>query len=178
MIVAYKLFLIRVIPSGPIPSLTEDKNYLIAWPASLLQWTCIRVVIVQYACLIKATVWKSFDRIGMTLSMACAIHCLAMPLLLPLIRFFLGGWDHRIGYRYHNSFDCGPYPLMCILKAPEAQGACHACSWALAWTPRRTFAFCICCLGRFSLAIGHWVNLKLCKSCPSCKEEDSIRYCD
>jgi hypothetical protein len=33
-------------------------------------------------------------------------------------------------------------------------------------------------LAGFSLAIGHWINLKLCKSCPSCKDDKSHCHSD
>ena len=38
--------------------------------------------------------------------------------------------------------------------------------------------FVFAALAGFSLAIGHWINLKLCKSCPSCKDGDTSCHSD
>ncbi|MBT3637245.1 MAG: MerC family mercury resistance protein, partial [Opitutae bacterium] len=40
----------------------------------------------------KSITWRAFDRMGMTLSMACAIHCLAMPVLIPLLPLLAGSF--------------------------------------------------------------------------------------
>ena len=151
-------------------------------------------------CLMKATVWKSFDRIGMTLSMACAIHCLAMPLLLPLIpllagSFWVGETTELViviitlliavptllrGYLKHRKLTVPAMLALGLLLLALRPGAFHYGHAHGHWHGHQEelLHFVFAALAGFSLAIGHWVNLKLCKSCPSCKEEDSIRYCD
>ena len=150
----------------------------------------------------KTAVWKSFDRIGMTLSMACAIHCLAMPALLPLIPLLAGSFwvDEKTesviviitlliaaptllrGYLKHRKLRVPAMLALGLFFLALRPGAFHHAHTHAHWHGNgyreALLHFVFAALAGFSLAIGHWINLKLCKSCPSCKEEDSIRHCD
>ena len=139
----------------------------------------------------KSTTWRAFDRMGMTLSMACAIHCLAMPMLIPLLPLvansYLGGETTETviltitlliagptllrGYLKHRKFRVPAIFLLGLLFLVLRPGALHHEHAHL--HEGEILHFVMAALAGLSLAIGHWVNLKLCKSCPSCKDESA-----
>lgn len=135
------------------------------------------------------------DRLGLALSFACALHCLAMPLILmvvPLlgINFFSHSYFDKAfliltllvastslcwGTRIHRQWRVWAFVIAAI--------ACFAMSGAHLFGPHEgaggpldvdhydlgtSFLFA---LGGFCLVAAHWVNLKLCKSCHSCESK-------
>ena len=142
----------------------------------------------------KAARWRTFDRMGMTLSLACAIHCLAMPVLLPLIpllagSFLVGETTESVvlsitlmiaaptlfrGYLKHRKFRVPAIFLLGLFFLALRPSAFHHDHVH----EGEALHFVFAALAGFSLAIGHWINLKLCKSCPSCKDGDTSCHSD
>jgi hypothetical protein len=131
---------------------------------------------------------------GMTLSMACAIHCLAMPVLIPLLpllagSFLTGETTESViltvtlliaaptlfrGYLRHRKFRVPAIFLLGLLFLALRPGAFHHDHVH----EGEVWHFVLAALAGLSLAIGHWLNLRLCKSCPSCKDGQSNCHSD
>ncbi|WP_416307038.1 MerC domain-containing protein [Neptunicella sp. SCSIO 80796] len=118
------------------------------------------------------------DRFGIWVSSLCAVHCLALPVLLPIApligaSFFAEAWFERtilslsllVGfwalfsgfYRYHRQL----YPLYSL------------CVGGLIYWNKGMFGdsyepFTIAA-GAFLLISAHIVNLKLCNDCKACE---------
>ena len=142
----------------------------------------------------KSVTWRAFDRMGMTLSMACAIHCLAMPVLIPLLpllagSFLTGETTESViltvtlliaaptlfrGYLKHRKFRVPAIFLLGLLFLALRPGAFHHDHVH----EGEVWHFVLAALAGLSLAIGHWLNLRLCKSCPSCKDGQSHCHSD
>lgn len=121
------------------------------------------------------------DTTGACLSFACAVHCLAMPLLvavLPLI-----GLGFLVGERAELAIIIG---AVVLATGSLAWGVRHHRSWraflilvvALAFiaTGRTavegTFEVVFHSAGGILLASAHLANRHLCKTCPACEPED------
>jgi len=118
------------------------------------------------------------DRIGATVSIACAVHCAAMPFaftLLPLLglgilahsnieRFMLGVslvfgvisscW----GFRVHRSWKAAPFffaALVLLGLSRSFAGQTHGA---------------ILCLGGALLSFSHLLNHWLCRACTGCEQ--------
>jgi hypothetical protein len=142
----------------------------------------------------KSVTWRAFDRLGMTLSMACAIHCLVMPVLIPLLpllasSFLTGETTESViltatlliaaptlfrGYLKHRKFRVPAIFLLGLLFLALRPGAFHHDHVH----EGEVWHFVLAALAGLSLAIGHWLNLRLCKSCPSCKDGESHCHSD
>ncbi|MDE0398990.1 MAG: MerC domain-containing protein [Candidatus Poribacteria bacterium] len=121
------------------------------------------------------------DTTGACLSFACAVHCLAMPLLvavLPLI-----GLGFLVGERAELVI------IICAVALATgslAWGVRHHRSWrvflilvvALAFiataqtTVEGTFEVIFHSVGGVLLASAHLANRHLCKTCPACEPGD------
>ena len=121
---------------------------------------------------------KSFmDRVGIWTSSLCALHCLLLPILIPLLpfvsaSFFAQDWFERtilsfsmiIGfwallsgfYRYHRQL----YPLYSLFLG----GLIY---WNKDMFGEAYEPFTIG-IGAMLIVAAHVVNLKLCKSCSEC----------
>jgi hypothetical protein len=119
-----------------------------------------------------------FDRLGIWVSSLCALHCLLLPILIPLIplvgaSFFAQDWFERgilsfsmiIGfwglfsgfYRYHRQL----YPLYSLLLG----GIIY---WNKDMFGEVYEPFTIAA-GAMLIVGAHIINLKLCKSCQDCE---------
>lgn len=120
------------------------------------------------------------DNTGACLSFACAIHCMAMPLLitiLPLIGLgFLAneraelfliigaiglaigslGW----GVRHHRSWRALLILIVALAFIATSRTAVEG-----------TFEVVFYSIGGILLASAHLVNRHLCKTCPACEDE-------
>ena len=137
----------------------------------------------------RTLTWRAFDCVGMTLSLVCAVHCLVMPILIPLLplvagSFLAGETTESViltvtlliaaptlfrGYLRHRKFRVPAIFLLGLLFLALRPGAFHhdhAHEGEL-------MHFVLAALAGFSLAVGHWLNLRLCKSCPSCKDKET-----
>ena len=120
------------------------------------------------------------DTTGACLSVACAIHCLAMPLLiavLPLIGLgFLANERAELvlitgaiglaigslawGVRHHRSWRALLILIVALAFIATARTAVEG-----------TFEVVFYSIGAILLASAHLVNRHLCKTCPVCEEE-------
>ena len=119
------------------------------------------------------------DTTGACLSVACAIHCLAMPLLiavLPLIGLgFLASeraelvlitgaiglaiGSLALGVRHHRSWRALLILIVALVFIATARTAVEG-----------TFEVVFYSIGAILLASAHLVNRHLCKTCPVCEE--------
>ena len=121
------------------------------------------------------------DNTGACLSFACAVHCLAMPLLvavLPLIGLgFLVGERAELviiisavalaigslawGIRHHRSWRAFLILVVALAFIATARTAVEG-----------TFEVIFHSVGGVLLASAHLANRHLCKTCPACEQED------
>lgn len=118
------------------------------------------------------------DRLGIWISSLCALHCLALPLLLPLIpligsTIFAQVWFERtiltismlIGAvalfngaaRYHGQY----YPLGLLF-----------CGGVIYWFKDilgHDFEPLTITVGAMLIVAGHWINMRLCRQCRCCR---------
>lgn len=137
--------------------------------------------------------WTKLDKLGMTLSFLCAVHCLVMPILLPFIPLLAGSFlsceslDSAMmyitlliaaptlfrGYLKHRKFRVPAVFLLSLLFFALRPETCLHFHDGFHLHDALHFVFAA--LAGFSLAVGHWLNLKLCKSCLVCS--DSAQPC-
>ncbi|WP_412971907.1 MerC domain-containing protein [Glaciecola sp. MF2-115] len=120
------------------------------------------------------------DRIGIWVSSLCAVHCLLLPLLLPIAplvasSFFAEVWFERmilsfsimigfaalfIGFhKYHRQL----YPLYSLVLG----GLIY---WNKDIFGEQYEPFTIA-IGAFLIIAAHITNMRLCKSCKTCEDE-------
>jgi hypothetical protein len=118
------------------------------------------------------------DKLGIWASSLCAVHCLSLPILIPLLplvgaSFFAQNWFERtilsismiVGfwallsgfYRYHRQL----YPLYSLML-----GGLIYWNKGMFGDAYEPFTVAI---GAFLIVAAHVANLKLCKSCRSCE---------
>ncbi len=119
------------------------------------------------------------DKLGIWISSLCALHCLALPVivsLLPLVgsSFFAQAWFERailtgsiiIGAvalisgaaRYHGRY----YPLALLV----AGGVIY---WNKGFFGEEIEPLAVT-LGAALIVAGHWINMRLCRQCRCCKD--------
>ena len=126
------------------------------------------------------------DKAGMVASITCAVHCMIMPLVITLLPIFglslfateefewillmisamLGITSLCFGFRKHKSFKAfsflGIGLTFLVIGRLAHEHVSHF----------RVFTFDIYLLflvaGAILVALSHWLNNKLCKSCPPC----------
>ncbi|MBU2978674.1 MerC domain-containing protein [Alteromonas sp. C1M14] len=120
---------------------------------------------------------NKLDRAGIWISGLCAVHCLALPVLLPLLpllgaTFFAQVWFERtilsismlIGgvaltsgaMRYHGQY----YPLVLLFTG----GTIY---WFKDIFGHHYEPFTIA-IGALLIVTGHWINMRLCRQCRCC----------
>ena len=123
-----------------------------------------------------------FGKIGNISCIACAIHCLAMPILivvLPAIgsTFLFHSWFEYLflgigvlfsllslcwGYKYHRKLRVFSF----LFAAVSFFFLAHQVEYELVFM----------LAGSTCLVTANVVNSRLCKSCSHCKEEDSCQH--
>jgi hypothetical protein len=119
------------------------------------------------------------DKLGIWVSGLCALHCLALPVVVPLLpligsSFFAQLWFERtiltisllIGavalisgaMRYHGRW----YPLVLLFSG----GAIY---WHKNMFGEFYEPFTIA-VGAMLIVAGHWINMRLCRQCKCCKD--------
>lgn len=124
---------------------------------------------------------STWDRLGIALSLVCLAHCLLLPLALlalPLIavEWLQGGTVHVLmalilapvaalalvpGLKLHRSWRVAGAMLAGLGLLSTAAFAGEG-SMAYQWSTTLTIA------GGAILVAAHFVNLRLCRSCPAC----------
>jgi hypothetical protein len=118
------------------------------------------------------------DKLGIWVSSLCAVHCLSLPILIPLVplvgaSFFANNWFERtilsismiVGfwallsgfYRYHRQL----YPLYSL-----ALGGLIYWNKGMFGDAYEPYTITV---GAMLIVGAHIANLKLCKSCRSCE---------
>lgn len=123
---------------------------------------------------------RSLDRIGMAISTCCALHCLLMPLVFMLLP--LGPWEAILGEGVES------WVLLAALFVAMVSmtWGCALHRRFLAWgvlavglglivTARyvvsENWELPLGIAGAFMLALSHWVNHRLTRSCAECAKE-------
>ncbi|GAA0858715.1 MerC domain-containing protein [Aliiglaciecola litoralis] len=125
---------------------------------------------------------RVMDRVGIWTSSLCALHCLLLPILIPILPFvsaaffaqdwfekmilslsmIIGFWALLAGfYRYHRQL----YPLYSLLLG----GLIY---WNKDMFGEAYEPFTIA-IGAMLIVAAHVVNIKLCKSCSECHSCES-----
>lgn len=118
------------------------------------------------------------DRLGIWVSGLCALHCLALPVLIPLLpligsAFFAQVWFERLilsvslligavallsgATRYHGKY----YPMGLLATG----GLIY---WFKDIFGHEFEPFTIA-VGALLIIAGHWVNMRLCRQCKCCR---------
>ncbi len=120
---------------------------------------------------------ERLDKIGTVISSACAVHCIAMPFLLTSLPF-LG-----LGFLAHGMFDivmisiAVTLALLSLCWGHRIHGSYKTFLFIAAalsffalghWYEEESFHWAFMTAGGVSLASGHILNRKLCRSCNSC----------
>jgi hypothetical protein len=121
-----------------------------------------------------------YDKAGIWISSICAFHCLALPVLLPMVpliasSFFAEVWFERmilsisiligfiglfIGfYKYHRQL----YPLYSLTMGGLIYW--HKDVFGHEYEP---FTIAV---GALLIVVAHYINIKLCRSCNSCQAD-------
>lgn len=127
---------------------------------------------------------KTLDKVGMAASSLCAVHCALAPILItvaPLVGlgfvfeerfetiFIMGSlgiaflslvWGF---YKSHRKFE----PLYLLLLGAALIGISRMDA-PFSFLPEPVLMAC----GGLSIAISHYINLKLCNHCEVCEEHD------
>ncbi|QJR80522.1 MerC domain-containing protein [Alteromonas pelagimontana] len=120
---------------------------------------------------------SKLDRMGIWISSLCAFHCLALPVVVPLLpligsTFFAQVWFERTilsisivmgtvallvgAVRYHGQY----YPLALLLSGGGIYWFKNI--FGSAYEP-----FTIA-TGALLIVAGHWINMRLCRQCQCC----------
>ena len=127
-----------------------------------------------------AAVSNAFDKIGITVTSLCAIHCILLPVILPvlpllglsavhnhafehivlLITMVLGFITLFIGFhRYHRKL----YPFYSLFLGGFIYW--QKGTWGA------EYEHVILIIGATLVVLAHVMNMRLCKSCNSCEDE-------
>lgn len=141
----------------------------------------------------KASTWERIDRTGFAVSFVCAAHCIAFPVLLPFLPLIAGS------FFWSEGFEEGVVFAALLLAAPALiRGYLqHRRVWVPAafavgvgflllrpghhvhgdhvHLEPEHYVFAAC--AGLSLAVGHWLNLRFCRSCPVCREHGEAKPC-
>jgi hypothetical protein len=129
-----------------------------------------------------------WDKLGITLSALCLVHCIGLPILIAsgsLLALSAGADE---GLHQWLLWAIAPVAVLAVLPGWRRHGhhrviagmavglgligtAAFAGNAVLSAGTERLLTLS----GGLVLVASHWVNLKLCKSCPVCREEDRIR---
>lgn len=131
------------------------------------------------ACPAPVSQLAALDRIGVTVSSCCAIHCLLMPLVFLLLP--LGEWEEILG----EGVEAWVLVAALFVAGVSLTWGCAVHRRFLAWC---VFAAAVGLIiaGRFlaseawellfgvagalMLALSHWVNHRLYRACPECQK--------
>ncbi len=125
--------------------------------------------------------WRLIDRIGSWLSLACVVHCLALPVavgVLPLLGLqFLEDERVEIGFLVIGAL----FALIATLWGLHRHGAVRVVAvfsaaigvmlWGFQVGEETIEGRLILAAGAFALFLSHRLNRRLCESCP---EDDHV----
>ena len=123
---------------------------------------------------------RILDKVGIGASALCALHCLLMPLLVPLVAF------SGLKFIAEPTFEIGMITFMVVLASfTLTKGFCYEHRQALPfyffsvglivillgmWSVPENLERYILPLGAIIVAIAHGVNWRMCSVCASCRQ--------
>ena len=141
----------------------------------------------------KASTWELIDRTGFAVSFLCAVHCIALPFLLPFLPLIAGSFFWSEGFEegvvYAALLLATPALIRGYLRhrrvwVPAAfalgvgflllRPGHHVHGDHIHLEPEH-FVFAAC--AGLSLAVGHFLNLRFCRSCHACLEHGEAKTC-
>jgi len=122
-----------------------------------------------------------WDKLGITLSLVCLVHCLALPLVIALLPLFAAQWLQANGFHMAMAIALLPVALLAVLPGLRMHGRRSvAAAMAAGLSLLSTAAFAgemlltqewvvaLTVAGGTILVAAHAVNLALCRACPAC----------
>jgi hypothetical protein len=133
--------------------------------------------------MIKYKLW--WDRLGITLSIVCLVHCLALPFVIVALPLVAGQMLHTSGFHIAMALMLLPVALLAVVPGLRMHGRISvAAAMAAGLSLLSTAAFAgedllshewqigLTVAGGAILVAAHAVNLALCRACPACAEQD------
>ena len=126
-----------------------------------------------------------WDRLGIALSVACLVHCLALPLAIAALPLFAAQWLQASGFHMAMALALMPVAMLAVLPglrmhkrgsvaAAMAAGLSLLSTAAFAGEALLTHEWVVALTvaGGAILVAAHAVNLALCRACPACATQD------
>ena len=126
-----------------------------------------------------------WDKLGITLSLVCLVHCLALPLVIALLPLFAAQWMHASGFHMAMALALIPVAMLAVLPGLRMHGrrsvvAAMAAGLSLLSTAAfageelltHEWVVALTVAGGVILVAAHAVNLALCRACPACATHD------
>ena len=116
---------------------------------SVLLYYLVYSALAVRVCRVLATVRSVFDKVGITVTSLCAIHCIMLPVILPLLPLL--GY-HRKLYPFYSLFLGG-----FIYWQKDVWG--------------HEYEHAVLMVGATLVVLAHIMNMRLCNSCNSCEDD-------
>ena len=129
--------------------------------------------------MIKYKLW--WDRLGITLSVVCLVHCLMLPLAIAALPLVAAQWLHTSTFHTVMALVLLPVALLAVVPGLRLHGRVSvAAAMAAGLSLLSTAAFAgerllsrewgigLTLAGGAILVTAHAVNLALCRACPAC----------
>jgi len=129
--------------------------------------------------MVKYKLW--WDRLGITLSVVCLVHCLTLPLAIAALPLVAAQWLHTSTFHTAMALALLPVALLAVVPGLRLHGrASVAVAMAAGLSLLSTAAFAgerllsreweigLTLAGGAILVTAHAVNLALCRACPAC----------
>lgn len=137
------------------------------------------------------------DKLGMATSLACAIHCAALPLVigvLPLIgmgfmahglfdwamvgiAIIVGSFSLMHGHKKHKKhtpicfFIPGIFIILISLFVFTHENGCGSCAGHSHDDEGIPYHSIMMAIGGIMISVSHFINMKLCKTCVTCHDD-------
>ena len=139
--------------------------------------------------MIKYKLW--WDRLGITLSVVCLVHCLTLPLAIAALPLVAAQWLHTSAFHIVMALALLPVALLAVVPGLRLHGrASVAAAMAAGLSLLSTAAFAgerllsreweiaLTLAGGAILVTAHAVNLALCRACPACTTHETTHEHD
>ena len=126
-----------------------------------------------------------WDKLGITLSLVCLVHCLALPLAIAALPMVAAQWPHAGSFHMAMALALIPVAMLAVLpglRLHGRRGVAAAMAAGLSLLSTAAFAdevllthewvVAFTVAGGVILVAAHAVNLALCRACPACATHD------
>jgi hypothetical protein len=133
--------------------------------------------------MIKYKLW--WDRLGITLSIVCLVHCLVLPFAIVALPLVAAQWLDTSTFHTAMALALLPVALLAVVPGLRMHGRTSvAAAMAAGLSLLSTAAFAgedllshewqivLTVAGGAILVAAHAVNLALCRACPACATHD------